>query len=47
MSTITALLVDDEPKAIERLAGLLESFPGIDVIVLMSCPPPGRLRSAT
>jgi two-component system LytT family response regulator len=32
MSTITALLVDDEPKAIERLAGMLESFPGIDVI---------------
>lgn len=32
MTTITALLVDDEPKAIERLAGLLESFDGIDVI---------------
>jgi DNA-binding LytR/AlgR family response regulator len=29
---ITALLVDDEPKAIERLAALLESFPGIEVI---------------
>jgi len=29
---ITALLVDDEPKAIERLASLLESFPGIEVI---------------
>ncbi|MFM7207165.1 MAG: LytR/AlgR family response regulator transcription factor [Planctomycetaceae bacterium] len=29
---ITALLVDDEPKAIERLAELLESFPGVDVI---------------
>jgi two-component system LytT family response regulator len=29
---ITALLVDDEPKAIERLAELLDSFPGVDVI---------------
>lgn len=29
---ITALLVDDEPKAIDRLAALLESFPGIEVI---------------
>ncbi len=29
---MTALLVDDEPVAIERLASLLESFPGIDVI---------------
>jgi DNA-binding LytR/AlgR family response regulator len=29
---ITALLVDDEPKAIERLASLLESFPGMEVI---------------
>ena len=29
---MTALLVDDEPKAIERLASLLESFPGIEVI---------------
>ena len=29
---ITALLVDDEPKAIERLAALLESFPGIEII---------------
>lgn len=29
---ITALVVDDEPKAIERLAELLESFPGVDVI---------------
>lgn len=29
---ITALLVDDEPKAIDRLAELLESFPGIEVI---------------
>lgn len=29
---ITALLVDDEPKAIERLASLLETFPGVDVI---------------
>lgn len=29
---ITALLVDDEPKAIDRLAALLETFPGVDVI---------------
>jgi two-component system LytT family response regulator len=29
---ITALLVDDEPKALQRLASLLESFPGVDVI---------------
>jgi two-component system LytT family response regulator len=29
---ITALLVDDEPKAIERLTELLESFPSVDVI---------------
>lgn len=29
---ITALLVDDEPKAIERLSSLLESFPLIEVI---------------
>ena len=29
---ITALLVDDEPNAIERLAELLESFPGVEVI---------------
>lgn len=29
---ITALLVDDEPKAIERLAMLLESFDDIEVI---------------
>jgi two-component system, LytTR family, response regulator len=29
---ITVLLVDDEPRAIERLAALLESFPGIEVI---------------
>ena len=29
---ITALLVDDEPKALERLAALLDSFPGVDVI---------------
>lgn len=32
MNPITVLLVDDEPKAIERLAGLLESFAGIEVI---------------
>ena len=29
---ITALVVDDEPKAIERLSELLESFPGMEVI---------------
>ena len=29
---IRALLVDDEPRATERLAGLLESFPEIEVI---------------
>ncbi len=29
---ITALVVDDEPRAIEQLATLLESFPCIDVI---------------
>ena len=29
---ITALLVDDEPKAIERLTALLDSFSGIEVI---------------
>jgi len=29
---ITALLVDDEPKAVGRLASLLESFPVIEVI---------------
>ena len=29
---ITALLVDDEPNAIERLAELLESFPGVEVM---------------
>lgn len=29
---ITALLVDDEPKAIDRMAALLETFPGVDVI---------------
>lgn len=29
---ITALLVDDEPKAIERLTVLLDSFSGIEVI---------------
>lgn len=29
---ITALLVDDEPNAIERLSELLESFPGVEVI---------------
>lgn len=34
---ITALLVDDEPKAIDRLADLLEGFETIDVI--------GRARS--
>jgi two-component system, LytTR family, response regulator len=34
---ITALLVDDEPKAIDRLAEMLEAFESIDVI--------GRARS--
>lgn len=29
---ITALLVDDEPKAIERLSELLDMFPGVEVI---------------
>lgn len=29
---ITALLVDDEPKAIDRLAALLDTFPGVEVI---------------
>jgi two-component system LytT family response regulator len=29
---MTALLVDDEPKALERLAELLEFFPGVEVI---------------
>lgn len=29
---ITALLVDDEPKAIDRLASLLESFESVDVV---------------
>jgi two-component system LytT family response regulator len=29
---MTALVVDDEPKAIERLAELLEFFPGVEVI---------------
>ena len=29
---ITALLVDDEPKAIDRLAEMLEAFESIDVI---------------
>lgn len=29
---ITALVVDDEPKAVEQLAKLLETFPGVDVI---------------
>jgi two-component system LytT family response regulator len=29
---ITALLVDDEPKAIERLSELLEAFPSVDII---------------
>ena len=34
---ITALLVDDEPKAIDRLAEMLEAFETVDVI--------GRARS--
>jgi len=29
---ITALLVDDEPKAIERLASLLEAFDAVDIV---------------
>ena len=29
---ITALLVDDEPRAIDRLATLLETFSGVEVI---------------
>lgn len=29
---ITALLVDDEPKALQRLASLLDAFPSVDVI---------------
>lgn len=29
---ITALLVDDEPRAIDRLAALLETFSGVEVI---------------
>jgi two-component system LytT family response regulator len=29
---ITALLVDDEPKAIDRLASLLESFENVDIV---------------
>ena len=29
---ITALLVDDEPKAIDRLSEMLEAFESIDVI---------------
>lgn len=36
---ITALLVDDEPKAIDRLAEMLETFETVDVI--------GRARSVT
>jgi len=29
---ITALVVDDEPKAVEQMASLLQTFPGVDVI---------------